>query len=333
MAFTMNSTFLSAVTAALLLTPAAALAQKPADLPGNYPSKPVRVLIGLSAGGGVDILVRAMTARLGEKWKSSIVVENRPTAGGVAAMDAVAQAAPDGHTWLASGSQLELTVVFQRARFDVLKAIEPMVQMTSQPYLLVVHTSVPARTVKELIAYARARPGELNYATAGPGSAGHIGHELFNNQAGVRMTHVPYKGGGASVTDLASGRVQLSFLTTLLGSSMVKQGSVRALAVTALKRLDVMPDLPTVSESGLSDFEMSNNYGMFITAQTPMAIIAAVNKDITQVLQAADMKAKLAADGAEAVGPHPPAAYRARVELHIKRFSQVVKESGIDPNS
>ena len=317
----------------LLVAASAALAQKPAGLPGSYPSKPVRILIGLSAGGGMDILSRTLGQRLAEKWNTAIVVENRPTAGGVVAMDMLAQSTPDGYTWLASGSQLELSVVFQRARFDVMKAIEPVVQMTSQPYLLVVNAAVPVKTVGELIALAKAKPGELNYSSAGPGSAGHIGHELFNSLAGVKMTHIPYRGGGASLTDLSSGRVQLSFLTTISGINLVKNGSVRALGITSLKRLDSLPDVPTIAEAGVPDFEMSNNYGLFIAAQTPPAIIAGINREVTQVLQLPDMKARLAADGAEPQGPHTPAQYRAQVEQHIKRFTEVVKSAGITPDS
>jgi len=157
----------SALLATLALFPQVSLAQKPADLPGGYPSRPVRVLIGLAAGGGVDVLTRAVALKLSEKWGTGVVVENRPTAGGVAAMDAVAQAAPDGYTWLASGSQLELTVVFRRVKFDVMKSYEPVVQMSSSPYVLVVPVSLPARSVKELIELARTKPGQLNYGTGG----------------------------------------------------------------------------------------------------------------------------------------------------------------------
>lgn len=222
--------------------------------------------------------------------------------------------------------------MFQRVKFDVMKAFEPVVQMTSQPYLLVVTASVPAKTVKELIALAKSKPGELNYATAGPGSAGHLGHEYFNSLAGVKMTHIPYKGGGASLTDLASGRVQLSFLTTITAVNLVKSGSVRALGVTSQRRMESMPDVPTIAESGLPDFEMTNSYGLFITAKTPPPIIAAINRDVTSVLLLPDLKARLAADGAEAQPPHPPSQYRAKVEGNIARWTAVVKASGITPD-
>jgi len=320
---------LAGVAAALLAAPA--LAQKPAGLPGNYPNKPVRVLIGLAAGGGTDILVRAVGQKLSEKWGTTVVADNRPASGGVLAMDMLAQSPPDGYTWLASGSQLELAAVFQRVKFDVMKSYEPIVQMTSQPYLLMVTAALPAKSVKELIALAKAKPGELNYATAGLGSAGHIGHENFNSMAGVKMAHIPYKGAGAVAVDLAGGRVQLSLITTLGASPLLKAGTARALAVTSAKRVDAFPDIPTVAESGLGEFEMSNNYGFFTVAQTPAPIIAAINREVTQALFQPDMKSRLAADGAEAVPSHTPAQYRGQVEKRIARFTEVVKSSGITP--
>ncbi len=310
-----------------------AQAQKPPALPGNFPTKPTRILIGLAAGGGIDILCRALSVKLGERWGQSVVVENRPTAGGIVAIEAVAQSAPDGYNWLASGGQLDLTVVFKRTSFDVLKVLEPMVQMTVQPYVLVVNSALPVKSVKELIALARAKPGELNYATAGPGSTAHLGHELMNIQAGVKMTHIPYKGGGAMIPDLVGGRIQLAFMPTLSAVNLINNGSVRPLGVTSLQRLDSMPDIPTVSEAGVTDYELTNNYGLYVTAKTPPALIAAINREVTQVLAAPDMKARLAADGSTAPPVHTPAQYRARVEASIARWSAVVKTSGITPDS
>lgn len=318
------------------LLAAPVLAQKPPGLPGGFPAKPVRVLIGLSPGGGVDVITRAVTQKLSDKWGVALVVENRPTAGGVAAMDAVAQAAPDGYTWLASGSQLELTVVFRRVKFDVMKSYEPVVQMTSSPYVLVVPVALPVKSVKDLVELARARPGQLNYGTAGPGSSGHLGHELFNSLAGVKMTHVPYKGSGAVLPDLIAGRVQLGFLSTLGAVSQVKNGTLRALGVTGRERVAGFPDVPTIAESGvagLENFEWGNNYGLFVHIRTPAAIVNAINREVTGVLHQPDMAARLAADGAEAPGPHPPSQYRARVEENIARWTAVVKSSGLMPDS
>jgi tripartite-type tricarboxylate transporter receptor subunit TctC len=331
------------VCAALACLPQVAMAQKPAGLPGDYPAKPVRILIGLAAGGGVDTVVRAMSGKLSEKWGTPMIVENRPSTGGLVAMDILAKSPPDGYNWLASGTQLELGVTYHRVTkvkvkegyapsFDAMKVFDPIVQMNTQPYLLIVHTSLPIKSVKELIAYAKSKPGEMTYATPGIGSSVQIGQEYFNSLFGIKMTHIPYKGGGAALADLAAGRVQESFLTTLTAINLVKRGSVRALAVTSQKRLEAMPDVPTVSEAaGVPDFEMTNAYGLFARGGTPAAILTAINRDVLQVMNQPDMKAKLAADGAEPGPVQTPAQYRAKVEANIKRWIGVVEASGITP--
>ena len=331
------------IASSLAWLPAAAQAQKPAGLPGGYPAKPIRILIGLAAGGGVDTVVRAVSAKLTEKWATGILVENRPSAGGIVAMDMLAQSAPDGYTWLSSGTQLELGVTYHRAtslkvkpgvapNFDAMKMFDPIAQMTTQPYLLVVHKTLPINNVKELIAYAKGHPGELNYATPGIGSSVMIGQEYFNSVFGIKMTHIPYKGGGASLTDLATGRVQESFLTTLTAINLVKQGSVRALGVSSLKRIEALPDVPTVAEAaGVPDFEMSNAYGLFTKIQTPPVILEAINRDVTQVMNLPDMKARLSADGSEPAPAQTPVQYRARVERNISKWIGVVEALGIVP--
>lgn len=323
---------LAASTLTLVLAGAAS-AQAPATRSGPFPVKPVRVLLGLAPGGGLDIMTRAVAGKLGERWGQGVVVENRPTAGGVVAMETVAQAAPDGYTWLASGSQLELTVVFHRVNFDVLKAYEPVVQMSTQPYVLMVPAALPARSLAELLALARAKPGALNYGSAGPGSLGHLGHELLDLQAGVKMAHIPYKGGGPVIPDLVAGRLQLAFMPTLSATPLLKNGTARALAVTSPRRVDSLADVPTLAESGLPEFDLANNYGLFVPARTPAALVTGINQEVTRALATPDMQAKLAADGATAPPAHPPAAYRARVEANIARWSAVVKAAGITPDS
>jgi len=323
---------LTKIAAVLLAAlPLTALAQKPAGLPDNYPNKPVRIIIGLAPGGGVDILVRAVGQKLSEKWGVGILADNRPASGGVVALEALVQSAPDGYTWLAGGSQIELAAVFQRVKFDVMKSYEPIVQMTTQPYLLMVTSSLPVKSLKELVALARSKPGALNYATSGLGSAGHIGHELLNALAGMKTTHIPYKGSGGATPDLVSGRVEMSFLSTISGAALMKNGSLRAIGITSPKRMDAMPDIPTIAEQGMPDFEMANNYGLFAVAKTPVAIINAINRDVTQVVLLPEVGGKLAADGAMAVPAHTPAEYRAQVEKHIADFTRVVKASGIKP--
>ncbi len=326
----------------LALVPLAGYAQKPADVPGGFPNKPVKILIPLAAGGGVDTLVRSVGQKLGERWSTPILVDNRPSSGGVAAMEMLEQSAPDGYTLLSTGSQMELVSVYYRAgwnsikpgmspNFDVLKAFDPVVEMTSQPYVLVVPSALPVKSVKELIALAKSKPGELNYSTAGIGTPGHLGHEFMNSQAGVKMTHVPYKGGGAAMTDLLAGRVQLTFMPTLTATNLVKNGSVRALGVTSLKRLDTMPDVPTVAEAGVPNFELINAYGLFTKVGTPPAIMAAINRDVTQVLFLPDLRARLAADSSIPQPAHTPAQYKAKIEGNIARWTEVIKTAGITP--
>ena len=313
----------------MAVAPLGAYAQKPAD----YPVKPVRVILGLAAGGGLDTMTRALSTKLSERWGQSVVVENRATAGGVVAVETVAKSEPDGYTWHASGSQLELTVVFHRINIDVLKALEPVVQMSAQPYVLVVAAKLPVHSVKDLIALAKAKPGQLNYGTAGPGSLAHIGHELMNMQAGVKMTHIPYKGGGAMIPDLLAGRVQLAFMPTLTATPLMKNGTARGIAVTSLQRVPSTPDVPTISEAGMPDFELSSAYGLFVPAKTPPAVVAVINRDVAVTLAQPDMQARLAADGATAPPAHTPAQYRALVERHIKRYGEVVGAAGITPDT
>ncbi len=341
MSMSMSMAWVGALLLAAALS--SAHAQKPANLPGGYPNKPIKILIPLAAGGGVDTLARTVGQKLGERWGVGVVVDNQPSAGGVLAMNMLAQATPDGYTLLSTGSQMELVTVYYRAgwnkdkpgmspNFDALKTFEPIVEMTSQPYLLVVPSSLPARSIKELVALARSKPGELNYSSAGIGTPGHLGHEYFNTLAGVKITHVPYKGGGgAALTDLLAGRVQLTFLTTLTATGLVKNGSVRALGVTSQKRLGNMPDLPTIAESGMPEFEMSNAYGLFGTGKIPAAILNAINKEVTEVLFLPELKARFMADGAEPQPSHTPAQYRAKLERNAARWASVVESSGIKP--
>jgi tripartite-type tricarboxylate transporter receptor subunit TctC len=323
--------------------PHVAFAQKPQNLPGGYPSKPIKILIPLAAGGGVDTLARTVGQKLSERWGVGVVVDNQPSAGGVVAMNMLAQAAPDGYTLLSTGSQMELVTVYYRAgwnkdkpgiapNFDALKTFEPIVEMASQPYLLVVPASLPVKSIKELIALAKSKPGTLNYSSAGIGTPGHLGHELFNSLAGVKIAHVPYKGsGGAAMTDLLAGRVQLTFVGMITATNLVKSGSVRALGVTSQKRIDQLPDLPTIAESGMPEFEMSNAFGLFGTGKIPSTILSAINREVTQLLFLPDMKTKLLTSGMAPEPAHTPAQYRAKLERNAERWAAVVESSGIKP--
>jgi len=293
-----------------------------------YPSKPVRIIVGNAAGGGVDVIGRLLSAKLVERWKSTVIVENIPGGNGMIALDRAVQATPDGHTFIAGGASIEMHAVYKR--FDVMKGLVPVVQMTTQPYLLVVTSSLPAANVREFAALAKARSGQLNYATAGVGSSGHLGTEMFSQALGVKSVHIPYKGSGSAQADLINGRVHFMFISTLSGMPLVRKGSVRAIAVTGLKRAATLPDLPAVAET-VPDFEMNNGYGLFTSIKAPQAAIVAMNREVTQVMQLPDMQKNLAASAAEAPAPQTPAEYRAAVQKRIATWTKFVEDNNIKP--
>lgn len=297
-----------------------------------YPNKPVRMLVGSSSGGGVDLITRAVAQKLSEQWGHSVIVENRTGGGGVLAVTLLAQATPDGYTLYGGGSQVVTLTPLKKVPFDTRKALAPIAQMTSSWYVFLVHPSVPARSVKEFIALARARPNSLNYASAGAGSSSHLGTALFAQKAGIEMTHVPYKGNGQALIDLIAGQVQMLFTSTISGLAHVKSGRARAIAVTSLKRMPVLPDLPTVSESGVPGFEMHNMYGAYAPAGVPAAIQVALSRDIGQIMNSPELKEKVAADGAEPAPPGSPAEFASRFAHEIDMWERFIKTSGIKVN-
>ena len=314
--------FLSAVALA-------AHAQRPPGLPGGYPAKAVRVLVGTSPGGGVDTITRGVAQKLSERWGQSFVVENRTGGGGVLAVTLLAQAAPDGYTLYGGGSQVVTVTPLRKVPFDTRKALAPIAQMTSSWYLVLVHPSVQARSVKELIALARAKPGALNYASAGTGSFSHLGTALFAHRAGIEMTHVPYKGNGQALIDLVAGQVQLLFTSTISGSPHVKSGRARVIGVSSPRRLQAFPNLPTVSESGVPGFELQNMYGIYAPAGVRTAIQQAVSRDVSQIMNSPDVKERVAADGAEVAPAGSPAEFAKRFAQEIDLWERFIKTSGI----
>ena len=297
-----------------------------------YPNKPVRILVGSSSGGGVDLITRAVAQKLSEQWGHSVIVENRTGGGGVLAVTLLAQATPDGYTLYGGGSQVVTLTPLKKVPFDTRKALAPIAQMTSSWYVFLVHPSVPAKSVKEFIALARAKPNTLNYASAGAGSSSHLGTALFAQKAGIEMTHVPYKGNGQALIDLIAGQVQMLFTSTISGLAHVKSGRARVIAVTSLKRMQVLPELPTVSESGVPGFEMHNMYGVYAPAGVPAAIQVALSRNIGQIMNSPDLKEKVAADGAEPAPPGSPAEFAARFAHEIDMWEQFIKTSGIKVN-
>lgn len=294
-----------------------------------YPLKPVRVIVSYAPGGATDIVARMVAAKLSKGFGRTFVIENVTGAGGVIGDSAAARAAPDGYTLLGTSSTFSINpAVVPKLPFDPLKSFAPITLVARAPFMLVVHPSVPAKSVKELVALAKANPGKLDYASAGQGTAVHLAVELFNSMAGVKMMHIPYKGSGPALIDLLSGQVQLTFANVLSSRAHVQAGKLRALAVSSAERSAVLPELPTVSESGVPGYDTASWYGYLAPAGTPQPIIQRLNAEIINGLKSADMSERLAADGAEPVGSTPEDFGR-HLESEIARWRKVVKDAGI----
>ena len=297
--------------------------------PGGYPVKPIRLLVGNAPGGGIDITARAVAQKLTERWGRSVVVDNRPGASGLIAMDMAAQSVPDGYTLLVtSGSLIASAGVQNKVRFDVRKAYAPITQLTTIAYMLMVTASLPVDTVTELVAYAKARPGALSYGSSGVGGAGHLAGELFSSMAGVKIVHVPYKGGGLVLADMIGGQVQMGFTATISGMPHVRSGKLKALGVTSLKRARAFPEVPTISEAGVPGFELVNWYGIFAPAATPAAIIAALHSEIAQSLRTPEVQAAFAKDGADATPSSTPQQFGVLLAKEIDNWRRLVKLQG-----
>jgi tripartite-type tricarboxylate transporter receptor subunit TctC len=308
---------------------AVACAQQTPGKTGGYPEKPIRLLVGNAPGGGIDITARAVAQKLTERWGRSVVVDNRPGASGLIAMDMAAQSAPDGYTLLVtSGSLIASAGVQNKVRFDVRKAYAPITQLTTVAYMLMVTASLPVNTVTELITYAKARPDALSYGSSGVGGAGHLAGELFSSMAGVKIVHVPYKGGGLVLADMISGQVQMGFTATISGMPHVRSGKLKVLGVTSLKRTHAFPEIPTISEAGVPGFELVNWYGIFAPAATPAAVITALYREIAQSLRTPEVQAAFAKDGADATPSATPQQFGMLLAREIDNWRRLVKLPG-----
>jgi tripartite-type tricarboxylate transporter receptor subunit TctC len=310
---------------ALLL---AALAVSHADAQ-EYPSKPVRLISGFQPGGGSDIVARLISEKLGEAWGRPFVVDNRSGAGGTIALAMAAKAPADGYTLLViSGSQITNATFITKVPFDVMKAYAPVSQVTSGPYLLVVHPSVAAQNVKELIAVSKAKPGQLNYASTGTGSFAHLGMELFKSLTGADMLHVPYKGSGPALIDLLGGQVQIGVPSAPSAMPHVRNGRLRALAVTTLQRSPLAPELPSVAESGVPGFSLDSWYGIVAPAGTPAPLIRKLNVEIMKILGAPAVVSYLAREGAVPKGSSP-AELSVTMQSELAKWGKVIRAAGI----
>ncbi len=295
----------------------------------TYPSKPIRIVVPFPPGGPADILARIIGQNLAESWGQQAVIDNRAGAGGNIGSDMVAKALPDGYTLLMGfvGTHAINASLYSTMPYDNVKDFEPVSLVAMVTIILVVHPSIPANSVKELIVLARSRPGQLTFGSPGNGTPQHLAGELFNTMAGVKMVHIPYKGAVPALTDLLGGRVSLIFSSMPPALPHVKAGKLRALAVTSARRSSAAPDVPTIAESGLPGYEVINWYGILVPAGTPKEIVARLNAEILRILNVPDVKERLAAQGAETFSSTPQE-FAAYIRKETQKWAKVVKYSG-----
>lgn len=309
-----------------------ALAQRQASREAaNYPTKPIRFVVPSSAGGGNDVLARIFGAKMAESWGKQVVVDNRSGAGGLIGSEIVAKAPPDGYTMLivAGGYTLNPSL-YAKLPYDTLKDFERVSLVTCAPNVLVVHSSVPVNSVRELIALARAKPNYLNYASSGVGTTSYLSAQIFKRMTGVEMVHVPYKGAGDSTAAAVAGQVHLIFSAPNALIPHAKAGRVRALGVTSARRLPVIPEVPTIAETGLPAYEVNNCYGILVPAKTPKPIIDKLNAEIVRILRLPEIRARLETLGFEIVGGTPED-FTAFAQADIAKWAKALKEAGIKP--
>ena len=327
----MKATVFAQIAIPAALIAAAGTLAAPA-LAAEYPTKPIRLIVGFAPGGGTDTTARAMSQKLTEALGQQVVVDNRPGAAGNIAAELVAKATPDGYTLLMgtiAALAINPSLYTTKLPFDSIKDFAPITQAVDSTNILSLHPSVPAGSVKELIALAKAKP--LNYGSSGVGGTGHLAGELFNTMAGVKMTHIPYKGGGPAMIELVGGQVQLVFATAASAVPQIKGGKIKGLAVTTAKRSALMPNLPTISEAGLPGFDANNWYGVLAPAKTPRPIIMRLNSEIAKVLAMPDVKNFLFNQGLDPA-PGTPEQFGAYIKSEMTKWAKVVKASGAKAN-
>ena len=295
----------------------------------TYPARPIRLISPYAAGGGSDTLARLMGQWLTASWGQPVVIENRPGAGGSLGAEAAAKAQPDGYTLLVTPSAV-LTInphLYSKLAYNSLRDFAWVTAASNSPYLMVVHASIPATSVKEFIAYARARPGQLNYSSAGNGSSAHLSGVLFASMAGVSLVHVPYKGAAPGTIALLAGDVQLRFSSVVPALPHVRSGKIRALGISSAKRYTPLPDIPTIAEAGLPGYAVESFYAVIAPAGTPQPVIAKLNAALVRNLKSDETKARMAADGAEPIGSTPEELGK-WIREDLARWAKPVKDSG-----
>ena len=297
----------------------------------DYPQRPIRLIVPFAAGGGLEITARSIGQKLTEKRGQSIVIDNRPGAATIVGSEIAAKSSPDGYTLLMITTTFAINPsLYGKLPYDPVREFAPVTQINSVPNILVVNPSIPAHTVRELIALAKAKPGQLNYASAGSGTSPHLAAELFKTMAGIEMTHIPYKGIPPAVTDVIAGRVTMLMTTTISAAPHVKSGRLRALAITSPKRLAAMPEVPAIGET-VPGYEADAFQGMVAPAGVPREIVRQLADDIAAIVRLPDIRERIIADGAEPIGSTPEA-FSVFLKKEMLKWGKVVKESGARPD-
>jgi len=313
---------------AVLLTAAAVLvAAVPGAFAQNYPTKPIRLIAPFPPGGGTDILSRVLAGPVSESLGQTVVVDNRPGAGGSVGAELAARAAPDGYTLIMVSSSYTANAAFHKTSYDPVSGIQPVLLVGTTGLVMSVHPTVPAKSVKELIAHAKANAGKMNYATVGAGSVTHLAHEQLKLLAGIDIVHVPYKGGGPALTATIAGETQLTMISMVPTIPHLRAGRLRALGVTTPKRMAPMPDLPSISET-VPGFEVVHWYGIWGPKGLPAGIVARWNQEAAKVLLTADMKRQMQGEGLEP-GGGPPEAFHKFIRRDVEKWRRVIKEAKI----
>jgi len=312
-----------------LAAAAACAAQTSFAQTAPFPNHPLRLIVGFTAGGSTDIIARVVAQKLAEALNQPVVVDNRAGANGNIAAELTAKAPGDGYTMLMAANGLTINVsLYKNLSYNPVTDFSPIIQVAVIPNVLVVHPSLPVNSAKELIALARARPGELTHGSSGTGSPGHMAGELFKLMTGVKFVHVPYKSSAQALIDVLAGNIQIAFPTTFVAMPQIKTGKLRALGVTGIKRSPSLPELPTLDEAAVRGYEVVGFYGIVAPAGTPPEIVARLNREITKILRTPAIEERLLRDGAEPVGSSA-AEFRNYIEADVKKWAKVIAATGI----
>ncbi len=308
----------------------AAAAGAGASVAQSYPEKPVRIIVPFSPGGGSDIVARAIAPTLSPALGQPVVVDNRPGADGAIGAAAVAKSPADGHTLLVgtTGPMVISPALKAKMPYETLRDFVPITQLITQPIALVIHPSLPVNTVAQFIALAKARPGELNYGSAGIGNGTHLAAEIFRSITGVNIVHVPYKGTAPAVTDLVGGHVQLIFSSISVMLPQINAGKLKALAVGSERRMPMLPDVPTMAEAGVRGFDASSWYGLFAPAGTPKGAVTRLNEEVAKILRGAEIRDLLLSQGAQPVG-NTPEEFAAHIKAELVKWREAVRAAGV----